>query len=250
MSTKNEAHRIQRMVAKSAADNLSFEIASYVEGPMSGNSLDGSKETVRAFASRRFSGKEALRHITGQHRLNGKRGAHDWYFRFLVENRVSAAPQGIDPALWNQYVLDWARHEVLRVRREGLPGYHVANDAAAYRWWRARENGAVPARRRAARKTSNANGEKRRTACAAPWDAALERAIAWTPSEKANGLPKKYVGGNYMDSQLAWLASLARFQSQSAGESAGRRKAVTPLSLFDNVKNIERLNEKMRTLAS
>jgi hypothetical protein len=244
MSTKNEAHRIQRLVAKSAAENLAFEIASYVEGPMSGNSLDGSKETVRAFASRHFSGKDALRLITGQHRLNGERGAHDWYCRFLVENRVSAAPQEIDPALWNQYVLDWARHEVLRVRREGLPGYHVANDAAAYRWWRARENGAVPARRRAARKTSNANGEKRKTACAAPWDAALERAIVWTPAEREAGMPKTYAGGNYRDNQLAWEACLHRFASQTAREALWQER---PVALCDSVKRIERLNEKMRT---
>jgi hypothetical protein len=247
--------RIRRLVAKSAKDNLAFEIVSYVEGPMSGNSLDGSRETVRAFASRRFTGKEAIRHITGQHRLNGERGAMDWYCRFLASSRVSAAPQGIDPELWSQYVKDWAWHEVLRVRREGLPGEHVLNDTTSYRWWRASENGVIPARRRAARKTPKGDVLKRRTACAAPWDAALASAIAWTASERARGFPKSYAGGNFKDGQLAWVASLQRFKAQSAREATGRPKAVRLKDLFDNVKRIERQNaeldeaneEKMRT---
>jgi hypothetical protein len=228
--------RIRCLVAKSAKDNLAFEIANYVSGPMSGNSLDGSKETVRAFASRHFKGTDALRHITGTDRLDGPRGAMAWYWQFLVDCRVSAAPQQIDRELWSQHIKAWAQSEVFRVRREGLPGYHVLNDSAEYRCYRARESGKTPARgfviatrRRAARKTSS-NGELRRTGCAAPWDAALERAVAWTASEKAKGFPKVYAGGNSKDSQLAWVACLATFKAQSAREAIGRRK---PAPLFD-----------------
>jgi hypothetical protein len=85
----------------------------------------------------RVDAKNAIREITGIETLNGKNGARQAYERFLAIVRAGSAPYQLNPIIWFNVAMKWAKSEVKAILDTGfMYNNHVLIDRATYIEWK------------------------------------------------------------------------------------------------------------------